>query len=595
MSTRPRSAELSAIGEEQMDDLRLIREAATRLLESHQPAQLIEELYHKLARHLDLEVFLHFRYQTASRRLHLEIQQGLPGELAEQIRDLELGQGVCGEAAATRQPVVMEDITPSENRSRVVRTLGLRAYCALPLVAGDQLIGTLSFGTRQRDRFTPRQQRLLHVVCDLIAVSIQRAHEEEQRERALQRERQARQELQQAMDALNQLNDTLEQRVRLRTRSLVQHQRQLRSLASQLVLSEQRDRQRIATDLHDNLAQLLVACKMHLGLLPGESDPARLELESQLDRALHYTRGTIAEISPTLLYDCGLRPALRWLADTVMPRHGLSVELHDDGGCDRCDADLAIVVFQAVRELLINVLRHAGTSRACLEVRHHRGGLEMIVSDGGCGFHPQTSPEAPHEPEHSGFGLFSIQERMALLGGCFEISSTPGQGTRATLWVPLAPDRQADADEAGEPDAPDAANQMPQGGDNRVRILLVDDHAVVREGLTLMLRNQPGVRIVGEAGDGEDAVNRARELRPDIILMDVSMPRLNGIEATSRIVAEHPDVGIIGLSMYEDDEVASAMRDAGAAGYLCKGCSTDLLTDTIFSLAGSGAGSPGPN
>jgi DNA-binding NarL/FixJ family response regulator len=104
-----------------------------------------------------------------------------------------------------------------------------------------------------------------------------------------------------------------------------------------------------------------------------------------------------------------------------------------------------------------------------------------------------------------------------------------------------------------------------------LRILLVDDHPLVREGLRALLTSLPDMTIVGEAGDGEEAVTMALELQPDIILMDLHMLKLNGIEATRRIVSASPHIGILVLTMLgDDDSVFGAMR-AGARGYLLKG------------------------
>lgn len=107
--------------------------------------------------------------------------------------------------------------------------------------------------------------------------------------------------------------------------------------------------------------------------------------------------------------------------------------------------------------------------------------------------------------------------------------------------------------------------------DEPLRVLLVDDHPLVREGLRALLTALPNMTIVGEASDGEEAVTRALEQQPDLILMDLHLPKLNGIEATRRIVQASPHIGILVLTMLgDDDSVFGAMR-AGARGYLLKG------------------------
>ena len=122
----------------------------------------------------------------------------------------------------------------------------------------------------------------------------------------------------------------------------------------------------------------------------------------------------------------------------------------------------------------------------------------------------------------------------------------------------------------------------------RIRILLVDDHKLLREGLTGLLSDELDLQIIGEAQDGFLAVEKARELLPDVILMDISMPRMNGIEATRAISRDFPNIRIIGLSMHEKEDMAAAMRDAGAVNYLPKDTPSAMLIEAIRT-AGRGA------
>ena len=115
----------------------------------------------------------------------------------------------------------------------------------------------------------------------------------------------------------------------------------------------------------------------------------------------------------------------------------------------------------------------------------------------------------------------------------------------------------------------------------KIRVLLVDDHAVLRAGMASLLNEEPDIEVVGEAWDGQMAVELAVELQPDVILMDVTMPRLNGIEATRRIVARLPQTWIIGLSMHDQESMALAMRTAGAKAYLSKDGRCETLIAAI--------------
>jgi two-component system, NarL family, response regulator LiaR len=121
----------------------------------------------------------------------------------------------------------------------------------------------------------------------------------------------------------------------------------------------------------------------------------------------------------------------------------------------------------------------------------------------------------------------------------------------------------------------------------KTKVLIVDDHGVFRNGLKAVINYQADMEVVGEAENGQEAIARARELHPDVILMDVKMPIMDGAEATSRILAEMPDMKILALSIYADDEFMAGMMRAGALGYILKGCDSEELTDDIRKTAGS--------
>jgi DNA-binding NarL/FixJ family response regulator len=125
--------------------------------------------------------------------------------------------------------------------------------------------------------------------------------------------------------------------------------------------------------------------------------------------------------------------------------------------------------------------------------------------------------------------------------------------------------------------------------EHTIRVLIADDHGIVREGLRAVLGSEPGMEVVGEAATGKVVVERAAELRPDVILMDIQMPQINGIEATRRIVEANPDVGVVVLTMFEDDDsVFSAMR-AGARGYVLKGAPPSQILKVLRAVAGGEA------
>jgi PAS domain S-box-containing protein len=362
-------------------------------------------------------------------------------------------------------------------------------------------------------------------------------------------------------------------------RSLAERASQLRALSGELTLTEQRERRRLARVLHDHLQQLLVAAKYQTAALGQAGDEhtrqAAGDLARLLDTSIAAARTLTAELSPPLLQDSGLPAALSWLARWMGDRHGLRVNLATGPDLPPLTEDVKILLFESVRELLFNVVKHAHVHAA--DVSFSREGateLRIRVSDNGDGFDP-ASVEIVSDTG-GGFGLLSIRERLGLLGGRMEIDSAPGSGSRFTLTAPTA--RLAASEPAIAPDearpAPvervEAAGGAPAPSSPIIRVLIADDHAIVREGLARLLERETGIRVVGEAADGQEAVEMARALQPDVILMDVSMPKMNGLDATRAIRLNHPEIRVIGLSMYEDEERAHAMRKAGAADYLVK-------------------------
>ncbi len=121
-----------------------------------------------------------------------------------------------------------------------------------------------------------------------------------------------------------------------------------------------------------------------------------------------------------------------------------------------------------------------------------------------------------------------------------------------------------------------------------VRLLLADDHRMLREGLRRSL-SEEGFDIVGEAGDGAEAVRLASELLPDVVLMDVTMPDVDGVEATRRLQRTHPEIRVVMLTMHADESVIADALRAGAVGYLVKDCSTDEIADAIRMAAADDA------
>jgi two-component system response regulator NreC len=122
----------------------------------------------------------------------------------------------------------------------------------------------------------------------------------------------------------------------------------------------------------------------------------------------------------------------------------------------------------------------------------------------------------------------------------------------------------------------------------RTRILVADDHTIVRQGLRAILESEPDIEVVGEAADGREAVKKAGSLAPDVVIMDVSMPKMNGLEATARIVKGNPAIKVVALTMHNSEEYVYALLKAGAKGYLLKESVSSDLVEAIHAVEAGG-------
>jgi PAS domain S-box-containing protein len=382
--------------------------------------------------------------------------------------------------------------------------------------------------------------------------------------------------------ALQEANATLENKVEERTLELTQRAAQLRALTGELALAEQRERSRLANILHDHLQQMLVAAKFRLTILGRSRDDvvtqAAKEVEELIDESILASRSLTAELSPPILHEAGLNEGLQWLARRMADTQGLFVDL-ELSESSPLPEDLKILLFQSVRELLFNVVKHAHTRSAVVNLRRLAGSLQVTVSDQGSGFDPAAMQLAGEGGR--GFGLLGIQERLKYLGGTLEIESNPDQGSRFVLSVPVTTPAANESTLQGlrvMPEAHLVATSKYSDPGRKIRVMLADDHAIFRQGIATLLAVESGIEVIGEAADGQEAVDLAAKLQPDVILMDLSMPKLNGVEATRIIHNDWPEILIIGLSMFEEEERSRAIRDAGAVDYVTKsGPSEDLI------------------
>ena len=245
-----------------------------------------------------------------------------------------------------------------------------------------------------------------------------------------------------------------------------------------------------------------------------------------------------------------------------MRRAGLEVDLHVDGQLDDLSAGRALAAFRILQEALTNVLRHAPGARVSASLRRTAAELQIEVADDG-GARPGTRPGG------GGHGLVGMRERAALYGGTLEAGP------------------RADARLHGRR-APTGRRWLME-----IRVLIADDQAMVRAGFRMILDVEPDMEVVGEAADGEQALVVARHTRPDLVVMDIRMPVLDGVAATRRLLAEiDPPPHVLMVTTFGDDESLYSALRAGAGGFLLKNAPPEQLVDAARNVAAGRACSP---
>ncbi|MEI7769882.1 MAG: hybrid sensor histidine kinase/response regulator transcription factor [Chloroflexales bacterium] len=387
---------------------------------------------------------------------------------------------------------------------------------------------------------------------------------------------------------LGNLIQTLESRVagrtadldaanaRLRAEIAEREEAQAQMLHYQRTLAALGERERLGRELHDSLGQMFGFINLQVQaaqtlLRNGENTAALSAFHLVAEAARHShddVRGFILGLRATSAQNfwAALQRAVDDLrASTAMEITIQAAEPWDDSWLSPIGE---LNLLRIIQEALVNARRHAHATHVRIMIERHGDQLWLTVRDNGQGFRPEQGQE-PSEAGH--FGLRTMHERMDELGGELTISSDPIWGTEIRIVCPIRM-------------PPDAAR--PPAGP--LRVVLVDDHPMFLEGLRSLLAAH-GMQVVGVGRDGEEAQSLARTLRPDLIVMDLQMPRCDGLEATRRIKAEWPEARIVILTVAAEEDLLFEALKAGAAGYLLKNMHAD---DFFLLLANLDQGAP---
>ena len=325
-----------------------------------------------------------------------------------QKNPVQPGEGLTGHISETGEPIFIPKNATNDRRNvqAIIKNENLNSFIGVPIFAASEILGVMNILTYLPDTLTEQEITLASAIGAHVGYAIRNAQHFEESMRS---------EI-----------------------KLLNYQKELQSLTSQISLIEEHEKRRIATELHDCIGQPLALSKIKLAQLnkispSDESKDIITELLQLIELTIKETRTLTFELSPPILYELGLSQAIKWLIDQFRVKHGLEIILEDNERITEFDHNIRFLIFQAMRELLVNIVKHsqAKTAKICLTSDNEK--LKVIVEDNGIGF-PDSSGNK------SGYGLFNIREKMNHIKGQFNIDSNPGKGTRVALVVPFRAD-----------------------------------------------------------------------------------------------------------------------------------------------------------
>lgn len=369
-----------------------------------------------------------------------------------------------------------------------------------------------------------------------------------------------------------------------KTKALKESEASVHSLSARLLQVQDDERRKMARDLHDVTGQELAVAVMTLDGVKKTVGCANEEARKSLAGATDLLRRVESEIRtlsyvlhPPLLDEMGLRSALNWFVDGFTKRTGIEVEIETSESYPRSPKEIEIALFRVIQESLSNVLRHSGSRKAWVRLSVKNGSLQAEVEDRGKGIKDAKGDEGSRLTG-SGVGIQSMKGRLEPFGGNLEVRFG-SKGTTVNATIPLRRE-EASAQElaAGEP----AVGVEPAAGSaaksERQRVLIVDDHEVARRGIRDMFRDESDFEICGEAQDGVEALEKIRELSPDVVILDLNMPRMGGVSTAHRIRNWQNAPKVLIYTNHSLPEIAKFARAAGCHGLVLKSnASADLI------------------
>ena len=339
-------------------------------------------------------------------------------------------------------------------------------------------------------------------------------------------------------------------------RILRQNESDLRGLAGRLIYAQEEERSRLARELHDDLAQRLAVFAIDVGRLeqqlmdpPAPVQEELREMKNSIVKISQDVHSLSRQLHPSILDDLGLIKAVESECTSFSRREGIEIVFNHENIPRVIPKDISLSLYRIIQEGLRNISKHACAEHISVSLKGIDHDVLLSVQDDGIGF---DSAEVKEKP---GLGFSSMRERARLIHG--ELSITIPAGKRN------GDHRQGAFNEGGRMKKP--------------RVLLADDHKIVLEGLKSLLGGE--FEVVGSVEDGRALVDQAATLHPDVIVADISMPQLNGIEAARQIKKTDKNIKIVFLTMHPDATYAANAFEAGASGFVLKhSAPSELIT-----------------
>lgn len=371
----------------------------------------------------------------------------------------------------------------------------------------------------------------------------------------------------------------------------------LRRLSTYSMRVQDDERRRIARDLHDITGQKLALQSMNLAqmLRKLQNEPSLLpiarECQSLTDQISSEIRTLSYLLHPPLLDELGLGSALHWYAQGFESRTGIRVTVDVPSDLMRLSPETEVTLFRIVQESLTNIHRYANSPTAFIRVQTDAEEMHLEIIDHGKGMELNSVAPESFSAERPGVGIQGMRERMRQLSGRLEIVSAPNRGTRVIATFPvegltheqaLAPPDAATLDGNS---APNQGSAVPSSQSTKgVRVLIADDHEIMRQGVRALLANEVDWEVCGEAVNGREAVEKTMQLSPDLVILDLNMPVLDGLAALREIVAKRPLAKVLVLTVHDSERIIHEIFAAGADGCLLKSQTAQDLVRAVSTV-----------